>query len=154
MPQRAWYVYTLSEILDVPATSRSLLPAPAVPYVGTSASDPDPRSFSITLQNAPGSPVAYTNSILTYNWTPRFVDFQAGLSNAWDPPFLYEDRQNLFYVRTAQGTGPASSSQSFGLLAATPVPLSAATAFPPLAKLPATVFYQGQAINPTGSNHA
>ncbi len=118
----------LPQILDIPATSRSFFPAPAVPYTGGFEMD----AFYITLQNVPGSPALFTNDILNYSWLPRIVDPQPVLPNIWDAPFIYEDRRNLFYVTTTQSTGTVTDALGFGLLAATPVPLSAASRIPRL----------------------
>jgi hypothetical protein len=35
-----------------------------------------------------------------YDWLPRIVDVQPGLTTARTAPFFYEDRRNLFYVET------------------------------------------------------
>jgi hypothetical protein len=64
--------------------------------------------------------------VLGYTWMPRFTQPQPGL--AWDAPFLYEDRRNLFYVRTTLALVPLWYWSGFGLLGG----LAAAPQIPPL----------------------
>ena len=74
-----------------------------------------------------------------------------GSPDQWTAPFFYEDRRNLFYVTTTQSTAPVSGTQSFGLPAATPVPLAPKDTIPPLGLLRAPVTYHGRVISRTGS---
>jgi hypothetical protein len=153
--------YLLISTLDLPPFLQSFHPAPGIPYTGMYGSG----TFIVDLADASG--ILYTAPIMEFNWLPRFIGSQPGLPDQWSAPFFYEDRRNLFYVTTTQSTGPAWGSQSFGLLRATPIPLSVATKIPPLLLsepsrpgmggikatlvLPTTVSYQGQVISLTGS---
>ena len=143
--------FGLPEILDIPATSRSFFPAPAVPYTGAF----QPGSFYITYQNGPGAPALYTVDILPFPWLPRVIEPQMALPDIWDAPFIYEDRRNLFYVTTTQFYGPVAGFQGFGLLATTPAPIAAASArIPPLVlrqEIAAPTTAQVAAITATGN---
>ena len=90
----------------------------------------------------------YSADILEFHWQPRYTScWEVGSPDQWTAPFFYEDRRNLFYVTTTQSTAPVSGTQSFGLPAATRVPLAPKDAIPPLGLLRAPVTYHGQVIS-------
>jgi hypothetical protein len=45
---------------------------------------------------------------------PRYVEPQPGLADAWDAPFFFEDRRNLFYVTTKEDFITPLLSNGFG----------------------------------------
>ena len=53
---------------------------------------------------------------------PACVEPQPGLPDAWDAPFLYEDRRNLFYVTTTESWSRSSAFPGFGILSGQPRP--------------------------------
>ena len=138
---RTW---PLIEILDYPPASQLLLPPPGNPYLGNYESGTFGEFFVVEPT------LIYTAAILKFHWLPRYTYSQPGAPDQWSAPFFYEDRRNLFYVTTKQGTAPVSGTQSFGLLAATPVPLAQGAPIPPVALLRAPVSYHGRVISRTG----
>jgi hypothetical protein len=139
--------YALIAVLDDPPTRQFFIPYPGTPYLGNYGSG----TFTVLLTDGVGY-IQYTANILQFHWLPRYTVSQPGSPDQWSAPFFYEDRRNLFYVTTTQSTAPLSATQSFGLLAATPVPLAPAAPIPPLALLRAPVSYHGRLISRTGSS--
>ena len=50
------------------------------------------------------------------------VDSQPGLPDAWDAPFIYEDRRYLFYVATTISRLPVGIYGGYGILSAASMP--------------------------------
>lgn len=74
----------------------------------------------------------YASSILQYTWLPRYIQPQPWLPDAWDAPFLYEDRRHLFYVRTTEQLVPVWRYPGFGILSASPGLLASGVTISPL----------------------
>ena len=138
--------WPLVYILDGPPALQFFEPYPAIPYLGNYESG----TFYVYFTDGYGF-IQYMANVLQFHWLPRYTGSQPGSPDQWWAPFFYEDRRNLFYVTMTQGTAPVSGTQSFGLPAATPVPLALATPIPPLALLRAPVSYHGRVISRTGS---
>ena len=114
----------LVPLLDILSPSRSF-PA-AQPYSGGYGNG----TFSISYAGGWTLQPTFANNILQYNWAPRWIDVQPGLQDAWDAPFIYEDRRFLFYVTTTISYASAGSFSGYGLLSATasiPDPAQAVT---------------------------
>jgi hypothetical protein len=111
---------SLAYFLDPARPDRAL--APLQLYSGGYGSG----TFSINYAGVAGGSAQYIRPVLGYTWMPRFTQPQPGL--AWDAPFLYEDRRNLFYVRTTLALVPLWYWSGFGLLGG----LAAAPQIPPL----------------------
>jgi hypothetical protein len=116
MSLRSKYGYPVlfRDVLDLPSPSRTL--TPAQPYTGGYGNG----TFTIAYQPAWNAMATYTNQLLGYNWMPRWVEPQPGLPDAWDAPFFYEDRLNIFYVTTGRAFEPIWSYQGLGMLHASP----------------------------------
>jgi hypothetical protein len=104
---------TLLSLLDDPSPFRSFSPAQSV--TGGYGSG----TFTISYAQTPDDPPTVKNDILKYDWAPRWVDVQPGLPDAWDAPFIYEDRRFLFYVTTTISYLPIDRYRGYGLLSAT-----------------------------------
>jgi hypothetical protein len=125
----------------------SIQPYIDTPYLGNYESG----TFIVTFGDGSGSTV-YSADILEFHWQPRYTScWGVGSPDQWTAPFFYEDRRNLFYVTTTQSIAPVSATQSFGLPAATRVPLAPKDTIPPLGLLPAPITYHGRVISRTGS---
>jgi hypothetical protein len=74
----------------------------------------------------------YASSVLQYSWQPRYIQPQPWLPDAWDAPFLYEDRQHLFYVTTTERLVPIRWFTGFGILSTSPGVLTAGLAISPV----------------------
>jgi len=111
---------SLAYVLDPAAPDRAL--APFQLYSGGYGAG----TFSISYQDVAGGGAQYLSPVLSYTWMPRFTQPQPGLP--WDAPFLYEDRRNLFYVRTTLALVPLWNWYGFGLLDG----LTVTPAVPPL----------------------
>ena len=116
----------VSCVLGAPGPARSF--PPAQPYTGGYGSG----TFGITYQPARGQPAMYASSILQYTWLPRYIQPQPWLPDAWDAPFLYEDRRHLFYVRTTEQLVPVWRYPGFGILSASPGLLASGVTISPL----------------------
>ena len=138
--------WPLISILDYPPAQQWFIPYQGNQYLGNYESG----TFMMFFIDGSGN-VSYIPNVLQFHWLPRFTISQPGSPDQWSAPFFYEDRRNLFYVTTTQSATPVSGTQSFGLLAATPVPLAPAAPIPPLALLRAPVSYHGRVISRTGS---
>jgi hypothetical protein len=119
-------LFTLSSIgllnLVRPEPSRVLEPVLS-PYTGAI----EPGDFTIAYGDAAGK--SFSKTVLGYTWVPRFIEAQPGLADAWDVPFIYENRRHMFYVTAAQTTVQFVKYKGFG------VPLAqalAAHSIPPL----------------------
>ncbi len=117
----------LAAVLDVPSPYRSF-PAYWGAYTGGFA----PSTFSVSYQNSAISIPSYSNALLEYQWAPRYLDTQPGLPGAWDAPFIYEDRRNLFWVTTTTTMVPVLRQRAFGVLSAAPTLATAQRLTPPL----------------------
>jgi pSer/pThr/pTyr-binding forkhead associated (FHA) protein len=102
------------DVLDLPSPSRTL--TPAQPYTGGYGDG----TFTIAYRPSWNATPTYTNQLLGYHWMPRWVEPQPGLPDAWDAPFFYEDRLNIFYVTTGRAFVGIASYGGFGLLRASP----------------------------------
>jgi hypothetical protein len=95
-----------------------------------------PASFGIQYATYRGglSPILfqYTNNILQFSLAPRYVEAQPGSANAWDTPFFFEDRRNLFYVTTTETAPTIQDFQGFGMLSNSPSLQSPVVNIPPL----------------------
>lgn len=104
----------LGSLLDLPVPERQFWPIQ--PYRG----GPSDGTFSVayydTLAHINANAPPYNPKILGYNWQPRIVDTQLGLPNAWDAPFMYEDRRHIFYVVTTKDYQPFELYQGFGTI--------------------------------------
>ncbi len=80
------------------------------------------RHLRRRLPAGPRSPAIYTSTILQYTWLPRYIAAAARLPDAWDAPFLYEDRRHLFYVTTTEHLVPVWRFPGFGILVGQPGP--------------------------------
>ena len=116
----------LTAVLDIPNPSRTFPAAQA--YTGGYGGG----TFAISYQAALGDPATYTNGILEYSWQPRWVDAQPGLPDAWQAPFIYEDRRDLFYVTTTENLVPIRRFTGFGLLQGSPALSASAQTIPSL----------------------
>jgi hypothetical protein len=116
----------LSCVLGAPGPARSF--PQAQPYTGGYGSG----TFGITYLPARGQPAMYGSSILQYAWLPRYIQPQPWLPDAWDAPFLYEDRRHLFYVTTTESLVPIGQYPGFGILSASPGVLASDLAISPL----------------------
>ena len=95
--------------------ARSFLAA-AGPYTGGYSNG----TFGINYLPSQGSAATYAESLLQYTWQPRAIQPETWLSDAWDAPFLYEDRRHLFYVTTTESLVPIWRFSGFGILQASP----------------------------------
>ena len=118
--------------------SRYLPPIPA-PYTGGYA----PGTFSIgyasstSINNyapvlALGATAPVTNNLFQYSWQPRFVDSEPWLPDAWDAPFIYEDRRYLFYANTTVSRTPIGGYEPYGFNSAAGLLTAPAQAIPRL----------------------
>jgi hypothetical protein len=127
----------LSSVLAAPSPAR-LFPPPAQPYGGGFGSG----TFAIGYLPGQGSQPTHANSLLKYTWQPRYTQPQPWLPDAWDAPFLYEDRRYLFYVTTTESLLPLWRFPGFGILSVSPGLLAFAPAISPVvlrqAVMPAT----------------
>jgi Neuraminidase-like domain len=121
--------------LDLPSPARSLsavqtqqfAPTP-LPFSGTFASG----TFTIAYQHAFGQSAVWTNPVLDFTWIPRFTEPQPGLEDAWEAPFIYEDRRNIFYVKTTIRTRAFIDHTGFGLASLGQASGGAGPQIPPL----------------------
>jgi hypothetical protein len=116
----------LSAVLGAPGPARFF--PPAQPYTGGYGSG----TFGIGYLPARGQPAMYSSAILQYTWLPRYIQPQPWLPDAWDTPFLYEDRRHLFYVTTTESLVPIGRFPGFGILSANPGLLASGQAISPL----------------------
>jgi hypothetical protein len=93
--------------LHTPAASRAMTPIQS--YSGANLTG----QFKITYNENNGP--THSNTLLGFDWMPRFVESQPGLTDLVEPPFIYEDRRNLFYVTTQQPVNPYSLFKGFGV---------------------------------------
>jgi Neuraminidase-like domain len=100
----------LAALLDPLSPFRGL--GPVNSYDGGNANG---GTFGINYQSSYYYSDGFTNNILGFNWTPRYVEPQFGLSDAWDAPFIFEDRRYLFYVTTVEQQVPIIVYQGFGI---------------------------------------
>ena len=122
-----WPIFLpISSLLGPPGPARSF--PPAQPYTGGYGSG----TFGISYLPAQGRPAMYASSILQYTWQPRYVQPQPWLPDAWDAPFLYEDRRHLFYVTTTERLVPIRWFTGFGILSASPGVLASGLAISPV----------------------
>jgi hypothetical protein len=110
-----WRPYRLIDFLERPNPDRQLLPSS--PYTGTYGS----AAFTINYYNTPGtfdepapSP-AYVRQVLGYYWQPRYVQPEPGTPDAWDAPFIFENRRHVFYVTTTEDQQSIFRFGGFGL---------------------------------------
>jgi peptidoglycan hydrolase-like protein with peptidoglycan-binding domain len=75
--------------------------------------------------------IQHLNNILDTRRVARYVESQPGLAKAWDAPFLYEDRRNVFYVTTEESLVSIWEYDGFGIDHTKPA-LEAAAQIPPL----------------------
>jgi hypothetical protein len=160
-----------SDEIIATATSRGLQPWPTGPYTG--ANSPGTMSVSYSTTTAGGSTSTPFNiKVLDFNLAPRYVDVQPGLPDAWDAPFFFEDRRNVFYVTTSEdhkslpivtwfGPGIGIAGEAISALTKAevnlpqkPIPLGSVKASPIRITLGTGVpiSYQGQRIGLDGSN--
>ena len=105
----------LSAVLDAPSPARSF--PPAQPYTGGLRQ----RHLRHQLPARPGPARRCTRAPSSqYTWLPRYIEPQPWLPDAWDAPFLYEDRRHLFYVTTTESLVPIGRFPGFGILSASP----------------------------------
>ena len=100
--------------LDLGSLPSRVLGPPLNSYYGGNATS------TFTIQYQTPSFAGLTYNILGLNWTPRYVEPQLGLSDAWDAPFIFEDRRHLFYVTTAIRIRLLTDWQGFGIPSASP----------------------------------
>jgi hypothetical protein len=81
----------------------------------------------------------FLNHLIGFKWTPRYVEPSArfpGGSDAWNLPFFFEDRRNLFYVTTVLSLMPVADFAGFGWFIPSLAAVNgSAPAFGPQAKL-------------------
>jgi hypothetical protein len=126
LPTNLSMIVPLSSVLAPPGPARSF--PTAQPYTGGYGSG----TFGISYLPARGRPAMYASSILQYTWLPRFVQPQPWLPDAWDAPFLYEDRRHLFYVTTTERLLPSLWFPGFGILSESPGLLASRMSISPL----------------------
>ena len=111
--------------------------APVAPYRGFPAAQPYTGAYgngtlAISYQPSQGSPATYSRDVLGYSWLPRYIEPQPWLPDAWDAPFLYEDRRHIFYVTTTKRMIPVWRFPGFGILTASPGVLGSGLKVPPI----------------------
>jgi hypothetical protein len=119
-----WYLGYV-DVFPVPLTWLLAMPMPGVTFLPSAApfnGGYGAGTFSINYLSATDKTPQYTNDILTFNWTPRQIQAQPFLDNPWDAPFFYEDRRNLFYVKTTDTLVLFSYYDGFGMQPATRTP--------------------------------
>jgi hypothetical protein len=116
--------------LEEPVPARVL--APVQPYTGGYDAGSFTISYFDTLTNFNNQNPAFTAGVLGFNWIPRYVEPQPGLAEAWNAPFFYEDRRNLFYVTTREDSVPFYNYLGFGLVSAAFDPAAPAPKITPL----------------------
>ncbi len=117
--ETAWGGNPIWAFLDLPTPSRTLSASqswpsgltPPPPFAGAFGSG----TFTAAYEKTLGYGATATNPILQFNWGPRFTQPQIGLPDAWDAPFIYEDRRHLFYVTTTEGIRTVWSFDGFGI---------------------------------------
>ncbi len=102
---------SIGSVLDWPAPYRSF--PKSQPYTGGYG----PGTFTIGYAPSLADKTEYSSDILQYNWKPRWTAPQPGLPDAWDAPFIYEDRRQQFYVTTTEHLVPAWKYEGFGMQA-------------------------------------
>jgi Neuraminidase-like domain/FHA domain len=125
-PTGLYVAVPLSSVLAAPSPARSF--PPAQPYTGGYGSG----TFGISYLQAQGSPATYVNNLLEYTWQPRCIQPETWLPDAWDAPFLYEDRRHLFYVTTTESLVSVWRFPGFGILSASPGVLASGLAISPV----------------------
>jgi hypothetical protein len=121
---------TLGAYLDWPTPSRNL--NPSQPYTGCNGTGTLSIDYYDTLQSLGTGVPPYSESIIGFEWLPRYVEPQLGLSDAWVAPFFYEDRQNVFYVTTYEVQIYFMDYDGFGILSSAPEPRRQTINIPPL----------------------
>ena len=116
----------MSQYLAPPDRGRTL--APIQPYTGANAAG----TFSISYSTGATGGSAYNNNLIGFNWIPRYVEPQPGLASAWDAPFFFEDRRNLFYVTTSETYETIRGFLGFGIISTTPSLQGTVVNIPPL----------------------
>jgi hypothetical protein len=119
----------IGSFLDVPVPNRVL--HPSLPYTGGIQFDTLVIGYYSTIPSMVNSSPDYANTLLASNWGPRFVEPQVGTGDDWDAPFFFEDRRNLFYVKTTEDIQSWGSYDGYGLQKMANLP-TAAVSFPPL----------------------
>jgi hypothetical protein len=104
---------------------------PLGPYTGGSQIGTFGIAYYTFGANAVIPTETYTNQIIGFTRTPRFVEPQPS-ADAWDAPFFYEDRRNLFYVTTSESYRTIWEFNGFGLLTAYPSLAGGIPKVPPL----------------------
>ena len=105
-------------------------------------------NFQVQYQSAfwlEGSPYQ-TNDILTPTLIPRYVVPQDGSAGAWDAPFFYEDRQNVFYVTTSESIVPVWNFGGYGLGYTTPGLIGSVVNIPPVVQPQAGLQATGEVV--------
>jgi Neuraminidase-like domain len=112
--------------------------APIAPYTGANAvTGPHAVStFSISYwtrgTNGPPNYTRQIENLMQFNLIPRYVEAQPGSADAWDAPFFFEDRRNLFYVITNATLGTIQDFTGFGILSTDPGLQATVANIPPL----------------------
>jgi hypothetical protein len=170
-----WGTDNLGSFLDIPAPSRTLSPpydpysTTPVPYTGGNQSNTFEVVYYQTVKDFMGGSPPYTRHVMDFKWLPRIVDAQPGLADAWNAPFFYEDRRDVFYVTTTTHYYTYSVYPGFGTHYGIATQPSVTLKIPPLSvqgpltkvsHISATlgtgrpVVYQGQRIGVDGSGVA
>ena len=100
---------------------------PVVSYSGGALSGTLKIEYS--KQSKSGYDKIYTNSIMKFHRTPRYV-LPAPSPQSWDAPFIYEDRRNAFYVTTNEAYVSPADYNGYGLLDVAPALVSGVSDLP------------------------
>src|SRR5208283_4538015 len=87
---------------------------------------------SLEINYGQDNNVVYSNTIIGFNLAPRYVEPQLELDNAWDAPFFYEDRRNVFYVMTSEKISFWQNHDDFAILTSAPSLQGQVAKIPPL----------------------
>jgi hypothetical protein len=126
------FVLYLSDYLVPPDRGRTL--APIQPYTGANAATGPyaVTTFNISYWMNGISGSSYNANLFRFSLIPRYVEPQPGLPDAWDAPFFFEDRRNLFYVTTNATLGTIQDFTGFGILSTNPSLQGMLANIPPL----------------------
>jgi hypothetical protein len=159
---------SLASMIEVGSVGRSF--SPVTQYTGGSSGAPSTYSVNYWTFNAipPNEKTQYQPNLLGLFRNERTVDAAPGPAG-WDAPFFFEDRRNVFFVRTTESQPTASVAPPYGVIPVATAPRipSAVLQRPPTGpdagsnasliasqrvSLPSTtpVIYQGNAIDSTG----